>query len=143
MAAQAMDEKKRAELDQKKQTSQQAQLAKAAALSVDKRMLAMRSMIADIKGSRVNLALEEARPLIAKDPAGKNAKKIGERLWYRTSNYWVDAACVAHSEAPVLEFARDSKEYADILAKEPDLAELHSARVPILLFWNGSNYLIR
>ncbi len=143
VTAQALDEKKRVEPETKTQTDQQAQLAKAAAPAANNRMLALRSMITDSKGSRVSLALEEARPLLAKDQAGKGAKKIGERLWYRTPNYWVDAGCVAHSNAPALEIGRASKEYADILAKEPDLAELHSAGVPILLFWNGSNYLIR
>jgi hypothetical protein len=70
-------------------------------------------------------------------------KKVGDRTFYRTANYWVDAACVSHSEAPVREITRDSKEYAAILAKEPALAELNSAGIPILIYWNGSNYLIR
>ncbi len=137
------DEKKRVEPDQKTQAGQQTQLAKAAVQAGDKRILALRSLITDAKGNLVSLALEEARPLMAKDPAGNNARKIGQRLLYRTQNYWVDAGCVAHSEAPAHEIVRDSKDYADMLAKEPNLAQLHASGVPILLFWNGANYLIR
>jgi hypothetical protein len=140
---QAADEKKRVEPDQKTQNGQQAQPAKAAIQAGDKRILALRSSVTDAKDNRVSLALEEARLLMTKDPAGNNAKKIGQRLLYRTPNYWVDAGCVAHTKAPAHEIVRDSKDYADILAKEPDLAQLHASGVPILLFWNGVNYLIR
>jgi hypothetical protein len=75
--------------------------------------------------------------------AADTGKKVGDRTFYRTANYWVDAECASHSEVPVREITRDSKEYVAILAKEPALAELNSAGIPILLYWNGTNYLIR
>lgn len=75
--------------------------------------------------------------------AADAAKKVGDRRFYKTANYWVDAECASHSEAPVREITRDSKEYAAILAKEPALAELNTAGIPLLLYWNGTNYLIR
>jgi HAMP domain-containing protein len=70
-------------------------------------------------------------------------KKVGNRTFYRTADYWVDAECASHGDAPVREITRDSKEYAAILAKEPALAELNSAGIPLLLYWDGTNYLIR
>jgi len=90
---------------------------------------------------RVRQALAEARSLITKDPKEGNAKKIGAHVFYRTGNYWVDAESVAHSDSPAREIARDSVEYKEILAKEKDLAGLQD--VPILLFWNQTNILIR
>ncbi len=80
---------------------------------------------------------------MSKDPNGTKATKIGPRLFYRTTNHWIDAACVSHSEAPTREISRGSKDYADMLTKEQDLARLHTGGVPILLYWNGMNYLIR
>ena len=96
-------------------------------------------------------ALAEVRLLVARQAAAAKAggttadaaKKVGDRVFYRTANCWVDVECVSRSEAPLREIALDSKEYAAILAKEPALAELHSAGIPILLYWNGTKYLIR
>lgn len=140
VALPAAEEKKRTEPDQKAQAGR---AADAVTQAQDGRILALRSTIAGVKGNRASLAIEEARPLLKKDPSGDTAKKIGQRLFYRTTNYWVDAGCLAHSEAPTVEIARGSKEFADILGREPNLAQLQAPDVPILLFWNGVNYLIR
>ncbi len=140
---QAADEKKQAELQQKAQASQQVQPVQAAAQGQEKRLQMLRSMVADGKVNRIGLAIEEARVLMSKDPNGTKATKIGQRLFYRTTNYWIDAGCVSHSEAPTREISRGSKDYADVLAKEQDLARLHTSGVPVLLYWNGMNYLIR
>ena len=43
---------------------------------------------------------------------------------------------------PAREMMRDSKEFSEMLAKEPALSELPKD-LPVLLFWNGANLLIR
>lgn len=102
-----------------------------------------RAQDAKVAGSEVSRALAEARSMLAKEATAESVKKIGNRVFYRTTGFWVEADCALHGEAPSREISRDSKEYADMLAREPALAELHSAGVPILLYWNGTNYLIR
>jgi hypothetical protein len=119
--------------------------AQAGAESVQKQIDSIQSVSLEQK------AFAEVRVVVARQAgAGKvggttadAAKKVGDRVFYKTASYWVDVECVSHSEAPSREITRDSKEYAAILAKEPALAELHSAGIPILLYWNGTNYLIR
>jgi len=85
---------------------------------------------------RVRLALQEA------SAAKEKEQKYGGRALLRTTSCWVEVECTRHVEAPAREIARDSKEFADMLAKEPVLAELPKD-LPVLIFWNGTNLLIR
>ncbi len=101
--------------------------------------------------NRVQQALEQALAFRRKNPPpavttqvlSKDPKTRGERTFMRTADYWVDSQCVAHAGAPSREILRDSKEYLEILAKEPALAELRPAEIPILIYWDGANLLIR
>jgi hypothetical protein len=86
--------------------------------------------------------LAEARSLLDKGIDVDHVRKVGSRIFCRTRDYWVDAESSAHEKAPTREIRRDSKEYRDILAKEPQLAELPPG-VPILLYWNATNLVIR
>lgn len=81
--------------------------------------------------------------VIAKESTAGFVKKLGTRAFYLTTGNWIDAECALHPEAPFREINRNSKEYQDILAKEPALAELHFSGIPFLLYWNGTNYRIR
>ncbi len=107
--------------------------------------------VEETPANRVQRALEQARALRQKDlpptgyalPTPKGLKTAGERAFLRTTDYWVDAQCLSHEKAPSREITRDSKEYLGILAKEPALAELRPVGVPILIYWNGANLLIR
>lgn len=100
---------------------------------------------------RVQTALKQARALQQKNltAAGfaqaipKGAKTAADRTFLKTADYWVDAQCVSHGDAPSREITRDSKEYLDILAKEPALADLRPAGVPVLIYWGGANLMIR
>jgi hypothetical protein len=96
---------------------------------------------ADVAAPKVRQALEEARLLLAKTGKKPATKKIGSRIFYRTANFWVEAESVAHAEAAMREMARDSQEFRDILAKEKKLSDLKD--VPVLLYWNAANCLIR
>jgi len=111
----------------------------------------LQNQIVPVKGvDRVQEALAEARLVLAqrmlsdrnKEATAGTTKKVGDRDFYRTKNYWVDSKSNLDQEAPSREITRDSKEYADILKKEPALAEL-SGGVPIVLYFNGINYLVR
>ncbi len=86
--------------------------------------------------NRVRLALQEA------SAAADKPQKFVNRVFLRTTNYWVEVECTLHKEAPAREITRDSREFSDMLAKEPAFAELPKG-LPVLLFWNGTNLLIR
>jgi hypothetical protein len=86
--------------------------------------------------NRVRLALKEV------SAATDKPQKLGNRVFLRTTNYWVEVECTLHEEAPAREIARDSKEFSDMLVKEPAFAELPKG-LPVLLFWNGTNLFIR
>ena len=85
---------------------------------------------------RVRLALQEA------SAAKEKEQKLGDRVFLRTTGCWVEVECTRHAEAPAHEVMRDSREFSDMLAKEPALAAL-PRDLPVLLFWNGTNLLIR
>ena len=63
--------------------------------------------------TRVQMALSEARSLMAKDAKGENVKKSGARVFYRTAICWVDAESVSHPDAPAREITRDSGDYGN------------------------------
>ena len=86
--------------------------------------------------NRVRMALQEASATADKP------QKFGNRLFLRTTDYWVEVECTLHREAPAREIKRDSKEFSDMLEKEPAFAELPKGP-PVLLFWNGTNLLVR
>jgi hypothetical protein len=85
---------------------------------------------------RVRLALQEA------SAAKEKAQKFGDRVFVRTTGCWVEIECTRHEDAPAQEMMRDSKEFSEMLAREPALSELPKD-LPVLLFWNGANLLIR
>ena len=72
----------------------------------------------------------------------ETGRKVGSRIFYRTRNYWVDGASVEHADATVREIARDSDEYREMIKKEPLVADLPDG-LPVVLFWNGNNCVIR
>ncbi len=109
----------------------------------DKGTFAFKTQQVSLDGKSVSIALREAEVILAQEKAEKSSRIVGARHMLKTSKFWVDAECVKQSGAPVREIGRDSKDYADILAKEPDLAPLTSSGTPILLYWNGANCLIR
>lgn len=76
------------------------------------------------------------------EKAAERQKKVAGRLFYRTSGYWVDGECLLRPNAPRRDIRKDSKEYSDMIAKEPALVEL-KGEVPVLVYWNGANCLIR
>ncbi len=83
------------------------------------------------------------RPVLAEELIASTAKKVGNRVFFRTAREWVDAECGLHPGAPTHGVARNSREYRDILAAEPALAELHSSGLPILIYWHGTLCLIQ
>ncbi len=88
-------------------------------------------------------AILQARLLQARARAWEDSRKVGNHVFYRTESFWVDAECTKHGEAPGREISRDSEEYSEILEKEPGLNEIVAEGVPVLVFWNGMNLLIR
>jgi hypothetical protein len=83
------------------------------------------------------------RPVLAEEMIAATVKKVGNRVFFRTTREWVDAECGLHLEAPTHGIARNSREYRDILAAEPALAELQASGLPILIYWKGTLYLIQ
>jgi hypothetical protein len=91
----------------------------------------------------VGKALSEARAAQSKGKGEEGTQKAGARLFYRTADFWVDAESLAHADAPAHAIARDGKEHKEIIAKEPALGRLTPAGTPVLVYWNGTNLLIR
>ncbi len=92
-------------------------------------------------GDRVRQALSKARLVLGKgDPA--DTRTVGGRVFCLTPGYWVDIECTRHEDAPIVEIARDSKDYAALLTKDPTLEGL-PPDTPILLYLNGVMALVR
>ncbi len=74
-------------------------------------------------------------------PAQKPAasRKIGERLFYRKSGYWIEKDCLKHPDAAIVEITPEASEYAQILKDYPEIGPL----VPALIYWNSRLYLLR
>jgi hypothetical protein len=87
-------------------------------------------------------AMLQARLLMAQAGAWEKSRKVGNRVFYRTESFWVDAECTRHDEAPGREISRDSEDYSEILDREPELTGIVTEGVPVLVFWNGMNLLI-
>lgn len=83
------------------------------------------------------------RPVLAEEMIAATVKRVGNRVFFRTTREWVDAECGLHLGAPTHGIARNSREYRDILAAEPALAELHASGLPILIYWHGTLCLIQ
>jgi hypothetical protein len=68
---------------------------------------------------------------------------LGNRTFYQMTDSWMDVSYASHAGAASREIARSSKEFADMLRAEPGLAPLRSLDVPILIYWEGTNYRVR
>jgi len=84
-----------------------------------------------------------AGPVLSKEVTAGFAKKLGNRVFYQMTRYWLDAECAKHPEAPLRQIIWDSGDFRDILRKEPALAQLRTSGIPVLIYWNGINYLVR
>lgn len=70
-------------------------------------------------------------------------RRVGDRTFYRELEYWVDSRCSENPEAEFVFLAAKSSDAEKILTEIPDLAGLLALGRPVLLFWNGKNYVIR
>ena len=84
----------------------------------------------------VRLALKDLDSR-AQKPA--ESRKIGERLFYKKSGYWIEKDCVIHPDATIVEITSEASEYAQILKDYPEIGTL----IPALIFWNSRLYLLR
>jgi hypothetical protein len=85
---------------------------------------------------RVRLAVQEAAANVL------GTQMLGDRIFLRTPNYWVEVECTLHGEAPSREITRNSKAFSDMLMQETALSRLPSG-LPVLLYWHGTKLLIR
>jgi hypothetical protein len=85
----------------------------------------------------------EPGPVLSKEVTVGFARKLGNRSFYLMTRYWIDAECTRHSEAPIREIIWNSSDLRDILRKEPALSQLRATGIPVLIYWNGINYLVR
>lgn len=83
----------------------------------------------------------DARTQTAAGPS--TSRRLGDRTFYLVSGYWIDAQCRKHPKADVVELTPDSGIYADIRKSVGQIDELRSSGVPVLVHWNGKNYLVR
>jgi hypothetical protein len=81
--------------------------------------------------------------VLSNEVAAGFARKLGNRVFYQVTRYWFDAECGRHTKAPVREISWRSGDFSEILRKEPELVQLRNSGIPILIHWNGINYLVR
>ncbi len=67
------------------------------------------------------------------------SKKLGDKNFYPVSGYWMDKECTEHPEAEILEITSKEPEFESILARYPELADL----LPVCIYWEGKNYVLR
>jgi hypothetical protein len=67
------------------------------------------------------------------------SKKIGGKVFYLNSGYWIDRQSIEHPEHPIVEIAPAAPEYRKILIQYPELRDLR----PLLVHWENNNYLLR
>jgi hypothetical protein len=67
------------------------------------------------------------------------SKRIGDKVLYLSSGFWVDPQCVEHRDEPIIEILPAASEHKSILAKYPELRDL----LPAVIYWNNRIYLLR
>ncbi len=66
------------------------------------------------------------------------SRRIGEKVFYLNSGYWIDRQCLGHQAEPIVEISYAAPEYQKILEQYPELRSLR----PVLVYWEGKNYLL-
>jgi len=70
-------------------------------------------------------------------------RQVGSRKFYRTEGYWVDERCLQHLEDAAIEIDPESEIMKQILVALPEMEELRKTEIPILLYWDNKNCVIR
>ena len=68
-----------------------------------------------------------------------DSRKVGDKVFYWNSGIWIDRESAEKRNAPIIEMPPGVPEYEKILSKYPEVREL----VPVLIHWDGKNYLLR
>jgi hypothetical protein len=92
-------------------------------------------------GERVAAKIEEPE---AESKWKVNARKqLGDRVFYLVSGYWIDAECGKHPRDEVVEISEGDTGFEQMREAFPGITELRSSKAPVLIHWNGKNYLIQ
>jgi hypothetical protein len=70
-------------------------------------------------------------------------KQLGDRVFYLVSGYWIDAECGKHPRDQVVEISEGDAGFEQMREAFPGITELRSSKAPVLIHWNGKNYLIQ
>ena len=70
-------------------------------------------------------------------------KQLGDRVFYLVSGYWIDAECGKHPRDQVVEISEGDTGFEQMREAFPGITELRSSKAPVLIHWNGKNYLIQ
>ena len=69
-------------------------------------------------------------------------KQLGDKVFYLVSGYWIDAECGKHPRDRVVEISEGDTGFERMREAFPGITELRSSKAPVLIHWNGKNYLI-
>jgi hypothetical protein len=69
-------------------------------------------------------------------------KQLGDKVFYLVSGYWIDAECGKHPRDRVVEISEGDTGFEQMREAFPGITELRSSKTPVLIHWNGKNYLI-
>jgi hypothetical protein len=70
-------------------------------------------------------------------------RRIGEKVFYLVSGYWIDSECGKHPREKVVEVSEGDGVWEQIRGAFPGLTELRSTKAPVLIHWNGKNCLMQ
>jgi hypothetical protein len=87
----------------------------------------------------VEASLRFALTNLGANSKGNETREVGDRVFYRSSGFWIDRQCVEHSGNPIVEITTEDPEYKVILEKYPDVRSI----LPAAIFWEAKNYLLR
>ena len=100
--------------------------------------------VAKVFSDRVTLNVAPSRDDIFKGKdlsqlSTAESRTIGDKIFYSNSGVWIDRKSAENTNDPVIEMPPGVPEYEKILNKYPEVREL----VPVLIHWDGKNYLLR
>jgi hypothetical protein len=70
-------------------------------------------------------------------------RQIGGRIFYLVGGYWIDAECASHPREEVVEMSEGDAGFEQLREAFPGITELRSSKAPVLIHWNGKNFLIQ
>jgi hypothetical protein len=104
---------------------------------------ALRQKLTDEASRTPNQAIAALKSRLSSFEHGLSPRRMGDRSFYRTEGFWIDSQCLEHIGTAVAEIEPESAAMSQILTAIPELAELGQTGIPIIIFWDNENCLIR